>query len=416
MARPRQDNTPSTTPNRQRLSHFAVNNLKPRERPYTVWDIIQRGLAIVVQPSGHAAWKTIYSCHGRPRWIHLADASAIGLAEARKLANEIMYQVAQGKDPAAERRAERGADTFEQLATRYRKHSETKNKSWKQADALVRKNLLPKWGKLLAASIVRADVKALIASIDAPITANQVLASASAIFTWAIKEELAGVKINPCSGVDRNKTKKRTRILSELELPKFWAAFDRVGWIEGAALKMILLTGQRPGEVRHMRAEHIESGWWTLPKEPITKLNWPGTGKSEGGNDDRPDHRVWLPQVAQQIIKHIGSTGTIFAGSRGKVVNGLEEDMREICQALGVEKKVTPHDLRRTHGSTITGLGFGRDAMNRIENHAEGGIATVYDQYGYADENKKIMEAVADRIMMLVDGSPPNVLPFKISA
>jgi hypothetical protein len=93
-------------PNRQRLSHFAIKNLKPRERPFTIWDVTQRGLAIVVQPSGHAAWKTVYSHHGRPRWIHLADATAIGLADARKLANEIMYQVAQGKDPAAERRAE----------------------------------------------------------------------------------------------------------------------------------------------------------------------------------------------------------------------------------------------------------------------------------------------------------------------
>ena len=52
------------------------------------------------------------------------------------------------------------------MATRYRKYAERKNKSWRQADALVRKNLLPKWAKLLAASITRADVKKLIASID----------------------------------------------------------------------------------------------------------------------------------------------------------------------------------------------------------------------------------------------------------
>jgi hypothetical protein len=136
MARPRRNESPSAAPNKQRLSHFAVKNLQPRERPYTVWDTVQRGLAIVVQPSGHAAWKTVYSHHGRPRWLHLADASAIGLANARKLANEIMYQVAQGKDPAAERRAERSADTFEDLATRYRKYSEGKNKSWRQADKL----------------------------------------------------------------------------------------------------------------------------------------------------------------------------------------------------------------------------------------------------------------------------------------
>jgi integrase len=77
--------------------------------------------------------------------------------------------------------------------------------------------------------------------------------------------------------------------------------------------------------------------------------------------------------------------------------------MRSICKELDVER-ATPHDLRRTHGSTITAIGFGRDAMNRIQNHKEGGIADVYDQHKYADENKKIMETVAAKFLSLIDG------------
>jgi hypothetical protein len=67
--------------------------------------------------------------------------------------------------------------------------------------------------------------------------------------------------------------------------------------------------------------------------------------------------------------------------------------------------RATPHDLRRTHGSTITALGFGRDAMNRIQNHREGGIGDVYDRHKYAAENKRIMEAVASRLMALAHGT-----------
>ena len=95
----------------------------------------------------------------------------------------------------------------------------------------------------------------------------------------------------------------------------------------------------------------------------------------------------------------------MFAGARGRPIGGLDAAMRAICTKLGVER-ATPHDLRRTHGSTITALGFGRDAMNRIQNHKEGGIASVYDRHGYADENKRMMEAVAARIMALVEGRP----------
>ena len=49
--------------------------------------------------------------------------------------------------------------------------------------------------------------------------------------------------------------------------------------------------------------------------------------------------------------------------------------------------------------STVTALGFGRDAMNRIQNHKEGGVASDYDRHHYAEENQRIMEAVAARIM-----------------
>ena len=157
-----------------------------------------------------------------------------------------------------------------------------------------------------------------------------------------------------------------------------------------------------------MRHEHIVDGWWEMPGEPVPALGWPGTKNGES-------HRVWLPQPAQAIIAELGdgATGFVFAGARGRPVHGLDAAMRAICKKLGVER-ATPHDLRRTHGSTITALGFGRDAMNRIQNHKEGGIASVYDRHEYADENKRVMEAVAARIMALVEGRPDDkVVPIR---
>ena len=92
----------------------------------------------------------------------------------------------------------------------------------------------------------------------------------------------------------------------------------------------------------------------------------------------------------------------MFAGTRGRPISGLDAAMRAICAKLEVER-ATPHDLRRTHGSTITALGFGRDAMNRIQNHKEGGIASVYDRHGYAEETKRVMESVAAKLMALAE-------------
>ena len=107
------------------------------------------------------------------------------------------------------------------------------------------------------------------------------------------------------------------------------------------------------------------------------------------------------------------TTGFVFAGERGRPIRKLDRAMRDACKKLEVEK-ATPHDLRRTHGSTITALGFGRDAMNRIQNHKEGGIGSVYDRHGYAEENKRIMETVAARIMALVEGrTDEKVVPIR---
>ena len=86
--------------------------------------------------------------------------------------------------------------------------------------------------------------------------------------------------------------------------------------------------------------------------------------------------------------------------------------MRDICAGLGVKEKVTPHDLRRTFSTTVTSLAFGRDAMNRVTNHKEGGIASVYDRHKYRPENKKIMEAVAAHILRLRRARAPTTKSF----
>src|SRR5262249_19100125 len=155
-------------------------------------------------------------------------------------------------------------------------------------------------------------------------------------------------------GIDRYETTSRERVLDDSELPLFWQAFDKAG-VAGTALKLILLTGQRPGEVTHMRSEHIVDGWWKMPGQPSG--DWAGT--KNGAN-----HRVWLPQPAQALL-----SGRHYAN--GLMSPKLDPVMRSICSELGITDKVTPHDLRRTHGTKVTALGFGRDAMNRVQNHKE---------------------------------------------
>jgi integrase len=383
---------PRSAPRRDKFTEFQINHLKPEAKPYLVWDTFQRGLVVRVEVSGHKSFKAIYKLGGRKRDYHIGNAAAISLATARKLARGIMDQVAEKKDPQAIKRSARSTGTFDDIADRYLEYSKKRNKSWSQADALVRRHLRPKWGKLPAADVSRSDVKAMMSRIEAPVLANQVLASASAIFAWGIREEL--VKVNPCHGIERNKTTSRERILSDSEIPLFWPLMS-------TTLKLILLTGQRPGEVSAMRWEHIENNWWTLPGSPAE--GWRGTKNGQ-------THTVWLSVPVQSLMEELqeDADGPVFPR-----LGSLDAEMRTICKQLGVNRKVTPHDLRRTFSSKVTGLAFGRDAMDRVTNHRKGGITSVYDRHHYSEENKKIMETVAAHILALVGGTPKgNVVPL----
>lgn len=400
--------SPRRPARKQQLNELMLQRLRPAAKPFLIWDTYQRGLVLSVQPTGAKAWKVIYRSGGRPRWLHLGPADAIGLADARRLAGRRMVEVAEGKDPAAEKKADRNRGTFAELAERYvEQHAKKKNKSWRQGETLVRRYALPGWTNMPAAAVTRADVKALIGGIDKPVLANQVLASVSAIFTWAVREDI--LPANPCKLVARNAVRSRERVLEASELPQFWSAFDDAGLVIGTALKVLLLTGQRPGEVANMRREHIRDGWWEIPGAPVPALRWPGTKNGES-------HRVWLPAPVQTLLRELsdddmlGGTGYVFTSGRRR----LDHAMRAVCSQLDVAR-ATPHDLRRTHGTTITGLGKGRDAMNRIQNHREGGIADVYDRHGYEKETKDIMEAVAAHLMALATGQAQagNVVPLK---
>ena len=382
-------------PRKVKLSLPYIRN--PERGRGLYWDTIQKGLVLQVQPTGQRSYKCIYSFRGKARWYTIADVKAIGLKEARKLAGHVRYQVAQGKDPQGEKRAQRNEGTFAQLATRYvEEFAKRKNRSWKQGAYLVSKHVVPRLGHMHPADIKKADVKGMIARIEAPVVANQTLAATSAIFSWAIKEEIGGVMVNPCKNVERNPVTSRERILSDSELPLFWNAFDKAE-LQGAALKLILLLGQRPGEVLQMRTEHIiDSCWWEMPGAPDPAKGWPGTKNGHS-------HKLYLPVIVQEMLVELND-GFVLAGRGGRrPIARLDVVMRAICRALGVER-ATPHDLRRTHGTKITGLGFGRDAMNRIQNHKEGGIGSVYDRHGYADENKRVMEAVASHLMAIIEG------------
>jgi hypothetical protein len=260
-------------PNKRKLTDRRVQNLKPNGCTTIVWDTVQRWLGLRIQPTGHKSWVVVYRHNRKPRWLTFP---LVPVRAAREKAAEVMLAVLRGQDPAPERNFA-APQNFSTLAQRYvEEHAKLKNKSWKHASKLVQRYLIPSWGELSIDAITRTDVRRVIGTIQAPMLANQVRLAASAIFTWAVSQDI--VPHNPCRGIEGNPAQSRERILSDAEVKMFWPLLEGNA---GRALKILLLTGQRPGEVARMRHEHIKDGWWELP------------GKADGhGWELKMEHRI----------------------------------------------------------------------------------------------------------------------------
>jgi integrase len=380
MPRPRNDGTPAAPANRKKLTDRFIKSIRPEiGRVVHVWDTAAPGLFVATHETGRQSWRVGYRVDGRPVGFKLGDVRSISLADARRFASRVALQVAEGRDPAAERRSERVSGTFAELAERYvREWGSRRNKSWRQADGIVRRSLLPRWGKLKARAITRADVRALLGRIEAPAAANATLATASAIFSFAVRQEI--VDHNPCLGVERNPARSRERTLSDDEIKLLWDDLD-------VPFRLVLLTGARPGEIFSLRAEDVRDGTWTQPGSPVG--TWPGVKNSR-------THIVQLSEVAAGLVaEHL---------ARRLNRRGCEDRLKKLWRRRGIEP-VKPHDLRRTHATLAARLGFDRQAIARVLNHADGSVTGVhYDMYRYAVEDRRLADAVARQIVGIIEG------------
>ena len=207
------------------------------------------------------------------------------------------------------------------------------------------------------------------------------------------------ITANPCRDIRRAKAKPRDRPLTMEEFPLFWERFGDYG-VAGVALRVLALMGQRPGEIAALHREHIDQEWWWhLPGTPCGQ--WPGT------KYERP-HIIFVPEPVRELISGFTKVnpeeGLVFGPDPDKTHRDMQIAMRKISKQLGVEQ-ARPHDLRHTHGTTICRmLGLvGRPAMNRVQNHAEGGISDVYDHWKYRPEIESTMTRVAAELMRIAE-------------
>jgi Arm DNA-binding domain len=95
-------------PERIKFTASRVGSLPIQAKEYTVWDETTPGFGVRVYPSGQRRYVYHYragaSRSAPARMITIGDVRKLGLEDARRVARDLVGQVARGGDPSAEKR------------------------------------------------------------------------------------------------------------------------------------------------------------------------------------------------------------------------------------------------------------------------------------------------------------------------
>ena len=388
-----------------RLTDRLVKQVKrPSSGRREYYDAGLPGFALRVSETGRKSWIVFYQHGGRNRRYTIGPYPAISLAEARKRAHAVFAQAAEGRDPAAEKKAAKSPDLLEQVIAefieRYAKAHQPR--SWSETKRILDHAVAVKWGKRPIGSITRREIIELldqIADRGAPVMANRTLAALRKLFNWSIARDI--ISASPCHLVQAPiKETRRDRVLSEDEIRAFWSACEALRYPFGPLFKLLLVTAQRREEVASMRWSDLDlqKAMWMLPRE-FTKA-------------DRA-HIVPLSTAAIDIIENIPETGEyVFTTVGNRPVSGFSKAKARLVQQTSLVG-FRLHDLRRTASTLMRPLGVDRLTVSRILNHADGGVTAVYDRHTYDQEKCHALNAWSQKLKSIVEGTGENIVPLR---
>lgn len=404
-----------------------LDGIKPTGRTYRLYDGDRSGFGAQVTAKGAVTFFQQYRVEGKRRFLNLGRYPDAKLAEAREKASEARRLVQEGKDPQqvkqealeAEKEAKRQqeaeptvADAVPDYLRLYRGRP-----SEKAIARYFESDVVPAIGTMKVKDVKRRDVLDMVENkaTNTPTAARHLLVYTKGFFDWCLDREY--LEQSPAAGIKpkniRAEGKKnvlanvqRSRVLSDAEMRAFWHSVEGCGMrrLTALALKLTLVTGQRPGEVAGMRWDEVEEGVWTIPA-------------SRRGKTDS-SHTVPLSPLALSLLEEAReeaerlqarrateATGYVFEAVPGKplTVNALSKAVSRYTDALGMKGEAwRPHDLRRTMRTGLAMLGFLDEVSEVVIGHQKQGILSVYNQHGYDKDKRKALDAWAAHLEELV--------------
>lgn len=389
------------------LTDAKLSALKPPAAgQIEIRDAVVPGLRVRVGVSGGRTFIVRKRIGDRVKTITLGRySSRFGLADARKKARSLLSDIEAGGDPSANPTARKRSAVGKTVRTMWPDYRAAKadRRSIKEIERIFNRHILPHFGDRIAETITRAEITRFIDEIarTSPVMARNVLAHFSSFYGWALPR-LDSLPGNPCRDAGRPPApKSRDRVLSDAELGILWNVLEDEPAPFGPAIKLLILTGQRRGEVfdADRREFDLQTKLWTIPRE-----------RAKNG----VAHLVPLPDGVMRIIESLTArddSDKLFP-ARGNGENGpsgFSKTMVRVRAAMEEKSKApvphwTLHDLRRTLATGLQRLGVRLEVTEAVLNHISGsraGIVGVYQRHNYFEEKREALVAWGREVQRL---------------
>ena len=359
------------------------------------------GLWLVKRDDGGAQWVLRVTVHGRRREMGLGGFPALGLADARKVAERWRNVASAGRDPVKEREAEERAARREDisLAVMTADAFESRKAELKGDGTAGRwlspltLHVLPKLGRVPVTDLDQRDIRDTLAPLwhlkaD---TARKAMNRLSIVMKYAAALGLdvdlqATEKAKALLGKSRH-VPKNIPAMAWADVPGFYASLEEPT-LTHLALRLLMLTGVRSNPLRNIRLDQIEGDVWTVPAEAM-----------KGRKGATEAFRVPLSCEAQRMIdlaRPHARNGFLFSNARQGVISDMT--LSRMMERRGLDAR--PHGFRT---SLRTWLAETTDAPHEVAETmlghlVDGGVVRAYRRTDYLEQRAKLIDRWADHV------------------
>jgi len=400
------------------LKALEIKAFSPQDKPYKKADA--KGLYIEIFPNGSKLWRWKYRIAGKEKRLALGAWPEISLAKARELRDAERRKLADGVDPALERKKSKAAakvgaaNTFVLIGEEY---IEKKMAGDGRAQSTLKKArwfldlLKPAIGQMAITDVDPQMLLAALRKLEAKgnyETAKKCRSFASRVFRYAIWTGRG--KADPASALQgalvTPKAKHYAAILDPQKLGGLLRAIDSY---EGHPVtKFALLIAPhvfvRPGELRHAEWNEFDftAAIWRIP-----------AGKMKA----RRAHAVPLSKQVLSLLQEMremsGDAGYIFPSFYTPARPMSENTVNVAFRRMGFAKdEITGHGLRATASTLLNESGkWNPDAIERALAHGDSdAVRGAYSRGNYWDERVQMAQWWSDYLDQLKAGG--EVIPI----